>query len=58
MKGYVFSASDYNKIWYYLKKQMRVVVLCKTSTYGVMCYFLLSLSLLSHHLSLSVPHFG
>jgi hypothetical protein len=32
MKGYVFSASDYNKIWCSLQKQMHVVVLCKTST--------------------------
>jgi hypothetical protein len=32
IKGYVFSASDYNKIWCSLQKQTHVVVLCKTST--------------------------
>jgi hypothetical protein len=39
MIGYVFCASDYNKIWYSLQKQTHVVVLCKTST-NMWCYML------------------
>jgi hypothetical protein len=35
MIGYVFYASDYNKIWCSVQKQTHVVVLCKTSTSSI-----------------------
>jgi hypothetical protein len=39
MMSYVFCASDYNKMWCFLKKQTHMVVLYKTST-NKWCYVL------------------
>jgi hypothetical protein len=39
--GYVFCASDYNKMWCSLQKQTHVVVLCKNVT-NMWCYVLFS----------------
>jgi hypothetical protein len=42
MMGYVFYASDYNKIWCSLQKLTHIVVPCKTDT-NIWCYLLFPL---------------